>query len=182
MSGVVLYPTYEFYPNRWFWLVAMATEMLTFRKNIQNLLLKSHKGDEAEILQKCLWHWPLHKLYFFIVVAHVFSLLWQLSFHILTMGKVEIGIYFCVTADILTKVLLECFWSSPRQTIWIWSKSLILIAGHGNQKAKFLKNIQKSSQKPYSLHSCTFRWALWPMGLCLFFFIFGFELLECLKF
>ena len=29
------------------------------------------------------------------------------------MGKVEIGFYFCVTADILTKVLLKCFWSNP---------------------------------------------------------------------
>ena len=40
-----------------------------------------------------------------------------LSFYILIMGKVEIGIYFCVAADILTKVLLKCFWSSPLTTI-----------------------------------------------------------------
>ena len=33
------------------------------------------------------------------------------------MGKVEIGIYFCVTADILTNILLKCFWSSPLPTI-----------------------------------------------------------------
>ena len=37
--------------------------------------------------------------------------------HALIMGKGEIGIYFCVTADILTKVLLKCFWSSPLSTI-----------------------------------------------------------------
>ena len=43
------------------------------------------------------------------------------------MGKVEIGIYFCVTADILTKVLLKCFWSSPLPAIRILSKSLILM-------------------------------------------------------
>ena len=60
------------------------------------------------------------------------------------MGKVEIGIYFFVTADILTKVLLECLWSSPLPTIWILSKSLILIGGHGNQKAKFSKNKKHS--------------------------------------
>ena len=61
------------------------------------------------------------------------------------MGKVEIGIYFCVTADILTKVLLKCFRSSPLPTIWILSKSLIVIGSHGNRKAKFSreKNIQK---------------------------------------
>ena len=40
----------------------------------------------------------------FVVIAHVVSLLWQLkSFRRLIMGKVEIGIYFCITADILTK-------------------------------------------------------------------------------
>ena len=74
--------------------------------------------------------------YIFIVVAHVLSLLWQLSFHRLIMEKVETDIYFCVTADIFTKVLLKCFWSSPLPTIWILSKSLILIGGHGNRKAK----------------------------------------------
>ena len=42
---------------------------------------------------------------FFIVIALVLSLLWQLkeSFHRLIMGKVDIGIYFCVTADVLKK-------------------------------------------------------------------------------
>ena len=59
------------------------------------------------------------------------------------MGKVEIGIYFCVTADILTKVLLKCFWSSPLPTI---SKSLILIGGHGNRKAKFSRE-KKNNKK-----------------------------------
>ena len=64
------------------------------------------------------------------------------------MGKMEIGIYFCVTADILTKVLLKSSWSSPLPTIWILSKSLILIGDHGNWQAKFSsekkqKNIQK---------------------------------------
>ena len=58
------------------------------------------------------------------------------SFNIHIMGKAEIGIYFFVTADILTKVLLKCFWSSPLPTIWISSKSLILIGGQGNRKTK----------------------------------------------
>ena len=56
-------------------IVAMATEMLNFRKKkLKNLLLKSHKGDEAEILRKCLCYYALHKLCF-IAVAHVVSLL-----------------------------------------------------------------------------------------------------------
>ena len=85
----------------------------------------------------------------FIVVAHVLSLLWQLkvSIHIIIMGNVEIGIYFCVTADIMTKVLLKCFWSSPLSTIRILSKSLILTGGYGNRKAKFSKKTTTKHSK-----------------------------------
>ena len=57
------------------------------------------------------------------------------------MGKVEIGIYFCVTADILTEVLQKCSWHSPLPAIWILLKSLILIGCYANQKAKFSKKI-----------------------------------------
>ena len=62
------------------------------------------------------------------------------------MGKVEIGIYFCVTADMLKKVLQKCYWGSPLLTIWILSKSLILIGCHGNQNAKFAKKKIISSE------------------------------------
>ena len=50
------------------------------------------------------------------------------------MGKVEIGIYCYLTADILTKVLQKCSLSSPLPTIWILSKPLNLIGYHGNAK------------------------------------------------
>ena len=73
------------------------------------------------------------------------------SVHVLIMGKVEIGFYFCVTANILTKVLLKCF------CIWILSKSLLLIGGHGNQKAKFFEKKKNSK---------LFFWeAIWGMKL-----------------
>ena len=51
------------------------------------------------------------------------------TFPILIMGNMEIGVYLCVTVDILAKVLLKSFWSSPLPTIRILSKSLILIGG-----------------------------------------------------
>ena len=50
-----------------------------FEKIFKNLFLRSHKGDEAETLHKCLCYYPLHKLCVcvcvFIAVARVVSLL-----------------------------------------------------------------------------------------------------------
>ena len=73
-----------------------------------------------------------------------------LNFLRLTMGEMKIGIYCCLIADIFTKVFLEMFveWSSTN--MYFLSKPLNLIGCHGNQKAKFVKNIQKSTpQKLY---------------------------------
>ena len=77
------------------------------------------------------------------------------------MGKVKISIYFCVTADILTKSLQKCSWSSPLQTIGILSKSLILIGCYGNQNVQFLKKLFKNlllrshkGDEAETLHKC----------------------------
>ena len=43
------YQPYEFCPNCWIWLVAK-------QQTFKNLLLRSHMGDEAETLHKCLWY------------------------------------------------------------------------------------------------------------------------------
>ena len=59
------------------------------------------------------------------------------------MGKVEIGIYCYLTADIMTKVLQKCFLGSPLSNVWILSKCLNLIDCHGNWKAKFEKKYSK---------------------------------------
>ena len=40
--------------------------MVDFRKMFKNLLLRNHKGDEAETCHTCLGHWPLYKLCFLI--------------------------------------------------------------------------------------------------------------------
>ena len=54
----------------------MAIEMLKFSKKIlKNLLLRSHKGDEAETLHKCLCVIMLYINYVFIAIADVVSLL-----------------------------------------------------------------------------------------------------------
>ena len=76
-------------------------------------------------------------LYCCLTCAFVNIATWRLDR--LIMGNVEIGIYFCVTADILTKVVQKCSWSSSLPIILTVSKSLILIGGHGNRKAKFSK-------------------------------------------
>ena len=61
------------------------------------------------------------------------------------MGKVEIGIYCYLTADILTKVLQKCSSSSPLQDISILSKPLNLIGCHGSRNAEFAKQIFKNN-------------------------------------
>ena len=158
VSWVVLYDSYEFCPNRWIWLVAM----VNFWKKYSKIF--SSKAVRGMKLKLCI-HVHDISLYIncvFIVVAHVFVVMATLSFHRLIMGKVEIGIYFCVTADILKKVLQKCYWSSPLLTIWILFKSLILIGDHGNQKAKFSKKIFKNlllrsrkGDEAETLHKCS---------------------------
>ena len=66
------------------------------------------------------------------------------------MAKVIIEIYCYLIADILTKVLQKCLLSGPLPNIYFLSKPLNLIGCHGNQKAQFAKNIQKST--PQKLH------------------------------
>ena len=81
VAGVVLYQPCECCQNHWFWLVAMETERLNFRKKIfKNLLLRSHKGVEAETLHKCSWHEPLHKLYFLLPLSMCFRCYGNLKF------------------------------------------------------------------------------------------------------
>ena len=72
------------------------------------------------------------------------------------MGKVKIEMHCYLIADILTKVLQKCSWSSPLQTI-----SLILIGFHGNQNVKFSKKIFKNpllrshkGDETETLHKC----------------------------
>ena len=132
------------------------------KKILKNLLLRRCKGNEAETLHTCSWHKPLPKLCFLLSLPMCFRCFGNLKFHSLIIGKVEIGIYFCVTADILKNVLQKCFCSSPLPIIWILSKSLILIGCHGNRNATFSKKIFKNlllrSHKGYeaeTLHKCS---------------------------
>ena len=52
------------------WLPWQPKFMLNFRKkNIFKSLLRSHKGDEAETLHKCLCYYSLNKLCFYCFCA-----------------------------------------------------------------------------------------------------------------
>ena len=108
------------------------------KKKLKNLPLRSHKGDEAETLHKCLCYYPLHKLcFFYCCCACGFVAVATLSFHRFIMGKVKVGLYFCLTLVILTKALQFCSLSSPLTTIWIKPKLLNLISCHGKRKVNF---------------------------------------------
>ena len=114
---VVFYQTYEFCPNRWIWLVAMATGRINSRTLAST------------------------KIVFFIAVAHVLSLLWQLKVSI-DLGKVNIGLY-CYHCRYFEKVLQRCSLSSRLPNIWNLSKALNVIGCHWIQKDKFAKKYSK---------------------------------------
>ena len=88
------------------------------------------------------------------------------------MEKVKIEIYCYLIADILTKVLQKCSWRSPLQTIWILSKSLILIDCHDNRNVKFLKKIFKNLLRSHkgneaeTLHECLCYYPLHKLCFC----------------
>ena len=84
------------------------------------------------------------KKIFLLLLLMRFRLLWKLIVFIDIMGKVKIGFYCYVTADILTtKILQKCSLSNPLPNISFLSKPLNLIGCHGNQKAKFEKKYKK---------------------------------------
>ena len=60
------------------------------KKIFENLLLRSHKGEEAETLHKCLCYYPLHKfMFFYCCCACGFVAMATLSFHRFITGKSE---------------------------------------------------------------------------------------------
>ena len=63
--------------------------MLNFRKNIKNLLLRSHKGDEAETLHKCLCYYAVHKLCFLLLLRMWFHCYGNFKFPKIYNGKSE---------------------------------------------------------------------------------------------
>ena len=136
-----------------------ANRKAKFSKKRLKHLLRSHEGMKLKL--------SIHVHDISLYIIYVFycrcpcGFVAMASFHRLTMVKVELGIYFCVTADILTKVLQKCSWSSPLPTIWILSKSLILIGCHATRTPKFLKKIFKNlllrshkGDEAETLHKC----------------------------
>ena len=66
----------------------------------KNLLLRNHKGDEAETWQTCLGHKPLYKLCFYSGRLRTLVAMATNSFHRLIMEKVEIDSFCFLTGDI----------------------------------------------------------------------------------
>ena len=71
-----------------------------FVKMFKNLLLRIHKGDEAETWHTHLEHEPLQKLYFYSGLIRTLVAVVTYSSHRLIMGKVEIDSLCCLTGDI----------------------------------------------------------------------------------
>ena len=66
------------------------------------------------------------------------------------MGKVKTGIYCYLIVENVTIFFQKCLLSGPLPNIILFTKPLNLIGCQGKQKAKFPKNIKKSTpQKLY---------------------------------
>ena len=145
VSGVFLYQPYEFCPNQWFWLVAMATERLNFWKKYSKIF-----SEAQDKLNLC-------------INVHDISLYINYIFYCC-----------CPCAFIAISVLLQIFWQKFYRNVsgvvlyqpyefcpnhWFW---LVAMA---TERLNFLACNIYSILAEYSLHSCTFRWVLWPMGL-----------------
>ena len=78
----------------------------------KNLLLRNHKGDEAETWHTCLGHKPLQKLCFYSGLIRTLVAMATYSSHRIIMGKVEIDSFCCLTGDILIFPQI-CLMSSP---------------------------------------------------------------------
>ena len=77
---------------------------------------------------------------FFIAVAYVLSLLWQLKVQLTYNGKVKIILYCYLTADILTRVLQKCPLNSSLPNILFLSKPQKFHTKKKKQKKKKKKN------------------------------------------
>ena len=135
---VVFYQPYEFCPNRWIWLVAMATETLNFRKKYSKIFLEAIKGMKLKLCRNVNISFYKNCV-FYCRCSYAFVALSTYSFHRLIMEKVKVGLYFYLTADIFTEVFQKCSLSSPLTNIWILSKPLNLIGCYGNRNDKFAK-------------------------------------------
>ena len=90
ISGVVFYQQYEFCPNCWFWLVAMATEKLNFRekkKNIQKSSSQKPYGGWSWNFVYISWQLLLHKLCFILLLPMCFRCYSNLKFRYAYNGK-----------------------------------------------------------------------------------------------
>ena len=137
---VVLYQSYKFCPNRWIWLGCHGNRNTKFAKKYSKIF--SSEAIRGMKLKLCrnVHSISLYKKYVFNCrCSCAFIAMATYGFHRLIMGKVKVGLYFYLIADILRKVFQKCFLSSPLPKIRILSKPLNLIGCHGNQKDKFTK-------------------------------------------
>ena len=103
----------------------------------KTLLLRNHKGYDAETWHTCLRHSPLQKLCFYSGRIRTLVAMATYSSHRLIMGKEEIDNFFCLIGDIWIFFVQKCLLSSPLHFIRLLSKSVNLIGCRCGNKGKF---------------------------------------------
>ena len=92
VPGVVLYKPYEFCPNCWFWLVAMATEMFNFRKKIFKIFFSEviRRMKLKLCINVCVIILYINCIFFLLLLGMWFRCYGNLNFHRFIMGKVKV--------------------------------------------------------------------------------------------
>ena len=136
-------------PLRVIWILSKSLNLIGCHGNIKGKFSKKYsKIDSSEAvwgiklkLCRIVSNNSLYKnTVFLLLLLKHFGCYDNLKIPLTYNGKTENWDLLCyLIADILTKVLQKCSWSSPLQTIWILSTWLILIGCHGNRNFNFSK-------------------------------------------
>ena len=121
--------------------------MSIFVKMFQNLLLRNHKGDEAETWHTCLGH-RLYISCFYSGRIRTLVAMATYSFHRLIIRKVEIGKFYCLIEDNRILFLQKCLLNMSPHFIRLLSELLNLIGCRGNLNSQFSREKKSVSQKP----------------------------------
>ena len=138
---------HEFCPNCWIWFVAMATKMLNLQKILKISSPQKPKGGWSGKFTEMFITFASTKTFF--IYCHWSSAFVGMATKLI-IGKVEVVINCCLTADIWQNFYRSSPWVVLYIT-WVLSRQLNLTCCLGNWNIKLAKKYSKSSPQKEKL-------------------------------